>query len=213
MKANTLSLNNYVKQKVNKADSEKIALALCYATKRAWEDYRFTIGESGYFSNSYVPELTLKGYTLNFMLHTELDHSNMKNSEDYGTADNIMQHGKFQGIDIDEIQSYLDLHFADWQVICKYYFKHLHEVLDLSRVEVFNTYYPVKKGKEILLINDDLPPKIKGIKVKVISLSRLDPPKAVEGSLPTIGVTISFSTYTQIDELLKEYDKVVKKSE
>lgn len=189
---NTLSLSEYARQKTDKAASEKIAIALCNATKRAWEDCHFSESKA----QNIIPGSAIfcEGYNISFQLHTEERH----NPEDanYGSIESITNNEKYTSIDIDEIEQYKIMHNQDWGIVCKYYFKNLGAYLDLNRVELFNTYY--KPNSKIAKKITDFQPSL------------VYAPNAFKGSEPTIAISLVFATLKQLNDFnqkLQEHEK------
>lgn len=145
---NTLSVKEYISQRQNNSFCEQVARVLCAATKRAWD--------SGNFSATKVTPITsfnpnnmqaranqqdseyCKGTRIDFKLAT--DKITTEYDKGYGTIEHITQNGKYDSLNVEEIHKAVLLNNQDWNLITKFYFKHLHEYLDLSGVYLLSRH-------------------------------------------------------------------------
>lgn len=213
---NTLSLNDYTKQKTNKDDCEKIAIAIAHATKRAWEDCRFTAKEAPTIGHDGKFGIQLAGYVVSFQLHSEVE-KDPDRIDSYATVDSITNNGKYESINVDEIEHYLEIHNANWYIIEDYYFKHLPEFIDTSKVELFSFYQKIKKGRKYLKVGQL---EAEDIDKAQVQPSNMYAPSQYTGDVPTIGIDLTFATYKQINAYIKawkkseeDYEKEVKEKE
>jgi len=213
---NTLSLNDYTNQKTNKDDCEKIAIAIAQATKRAWEDCRFTAQEAPNIGHDGKFGIQLAGYVINFQLHSEVD-KDPNEIDSYATVDSITNNGKYESINVDEIEHYLEIHNADWYTVEYFYFKHLPEFIDTSKVELFSFYQKIKKGRKYLKVGEL---RAEDKDKAQVQPSNIYAPSQYTGEVPTISVGLTFATYKQINAYIKtwkkseeDYEKEVKERE
>lgn len=141
---NTLSIKDYISQRKDNAFCESIARGLCEATKRAWEAGKFSttkIQPIVKLENGSAESKSCDGNRIDFKLTSEVITTEY--DKGYGTIEHIKQQlegDSPKGINVDEIQKAMLIHNQDWNTVVKFYFKHLHEYLDLSGVYLLSRH-------------------------------------------------------------------------
>lgn len=141
---NTLSIKDYINQRKDNAFCESIARGLCEATKRAWDAGKFSttkIQPIVKLGNGSSESKSCDGTRIDFRLTSEVITTEY--DKGYGTIEHIKQQlegDSPKGINVDEIQKAMLLHNQDWNTVIKFYFKHLHEYLDLSGVYLLSRH-------------------------------------------------------------------------
>lgn len=141
---NTLSIKDYINQRKDNAFCESIARGLCEATKRAWDAGKFSttkIQPIVKLGNGSSESKSCDGTRIDFRLTSEVITTEY--DKGYGTIEHIkkqLEGDSPKGINVDEIQKAMLLHNQDWSTVTKFYFKHLHEYLDLSGVYLLSRH-------------------------------------------------------------------------